>query len=117
MKRAALALIALLGAVLPASLLAVSGTPVYDATYAPAGFQRITVLTSSTALTPTANAKLALIQAETQNVRWRDDGVAPTASIGMLLEAGQILVYNGDLAAIRFIETTASASLNITYLK
>ena len=117
MKRASLALIALLGAVAPASLFAVSGTPVYDAQYAPAGFQRITVLTSSTALTVPATSKLALIQAETQNVRWRDDGTPPTAAIGMLLETGQILVYNGDLAAIRFIETTASASLNITYLK
>jgi len=48
-------------------------------------------------------------------VRWRDDGTAPTASVGMPLPAGTILSYDGDLSRIRFIETAASAALNISY--
>ena len=36
-------------------------------------------------------------------VRWRDDGTAPTASIGMVLPAGSELDYSGELTAIQFI--------------
>lgn len=79
------------------------------------GFQQITVLTASTGLTVPASAAMALIQAESQSVRWRDDGTAPTAAIGMILSPGDVLVYNGSLGAIRFIEVAASAKLNVTY--
>lgn len=87
------------------------------------GYQQITTLSSATNLTiPTtdgtglrAKPSLALIVAETQNVRWRDDGVAPTASIGMPLAAGVTLQYDGDLSRIQFIEQTAGARLNISY--
>jgi hypothetical protein len=48
-------------------------------------------------------------------VRWRDDGTAPTASIGMPLAIGVSLSYDGDLKAIRFIEVLASANLNVSY--
>jgi hypothetical protein len=58
---------------------------------------------------------LAVITAETNGVRWRDDGVAPTASVGMPLAAGSTLQYDGDIRKIRFIEQTASAKLNISY--
>lgn len=83
----------------------------------PQGFQQITSLSASTALTVPTGAKVALIQAETQSVRWRPDGstTAPTASVGMLLAAGETLPYTGDLSKIRFIETTASAKLNVAY--
>lgn len=81
------------------------------------GFQQITSLSSSTALTVPSGAKVALIQAETQSVRWRPDGstTAPTASVGMVLAAGETLPFTGDLSAIRFIETAASAKLNVSY--
>lgn len=84
------------------------------------GYQQITSLSSATGLTvPTAPAgdtiKAALLQAETQNVRWRDDGTNPTASVGMVLAAGDTLLYDGDLSKIKFIEATASAKLNVTY--
>jgi hypothetical protein len=58
---------------------------------------------------------MALIVAETQAVRWRDDGTAPTASVGMPLAVGTSLSYDGDLKAVRFIEQTASAKLNVSY--
>jgi len=87
------------------------------------GYQQITSLSSSTGLTvpvtdPSGNKQqptFALIIAETQAVRWRDDGTAPTASVGMPLAVGVPLQYDGDLTKIRFIEQTASAKLNISY--
>ena len=51
----------------------------------PKGYQRITSLSASTALTVPTGARLALIEAEGVAIRWRDDGTAPTASVGMTL--------------------------------
>jgi hypothetical protein len=48
-------------------------------------------------------------------VRWRDDGTDPTTTVGMNLAAGASLDYEGQLAAIKFIEVTASAKLNVAY--
>lgn len=87
------------------------------------GYQQITSLSSAASLTVPATDKngmnqkptFALIIAETQNVRWRDDGTAPTASVGMPLIVGVPLQYDGDLSKIQFIEQTASAKLNISY--
>ena len=87
------------------------------------GYQQITTLSSATALTvPVVDANglsakptLALIVSETQAVRWRDDGVDPTASVGMPLAVGVTLQYDGDLSRIRFIEQAAGAILNISY--
>jgi len=79
------------------------------------GYQQITSLSASTALTVPVGATMALIVAETQAVRWRDDGTAPTASVGMPLATGTSLSYDGDLKAIRFIQQTASAVLNVSY--
>lgn len=79
------------------------------------GYQQITSLSSATALTVPAGSTSATIVAETQDVRWRDDGVNPTATVGMLLPKGTQLQYSGNLAALKFIETTASAALNVSY--
>jgi hypothetical protein len=87
------------------------------------GYQQITSLNTAASLTVPLVDKnglnqkptFALIIAETQNVRWRDDGTAPTASVGMPLIVGVPLQYDGDLSKIQFIEQTASAKLNISY--
>ena len=88
------------------------------------GYQQITSLSSAQKLTVpsvdpstglNAMPTIALITPETQGVRWRDDGVAPTASVGMPLAAGVTLQYDGDLRKIQFIEQTASAKLNISF--
>lgn len=84
--------------------------------YGPLGYQQITTLSAATGLTvPVRAAACALIRAETQDVRWRDDGVDPTAGVGMLLTAGTDMWYDGALSSIKFIETTASAKINVSY--
>ena len=87
------------------------------------GYQQISSLSSATGLTvPTRDLNglnqkpvIALITPETQAVRWRDDDVNPTASVGMPLAAGVTLQYDGDLTKIKFIEQTASAKINVSY--
>jgi hypothetical protein len=87
------------------------------------GYQQITTLTASTALTvPTLtpdglNAKpvLALIIAEGAPVRWRDDGTAPSATVGMPIAVGVPFQYDGDLTKIRFIQQSSNGILNISY--
>ncbi len=81
----------------------------------PAGYQQITSLSAAQPLAAPSGAQWALITAEGQGVRWRDDGTNPTASVGWPLAVGQVFQYTGDLAAIRFIQQAASATLNITY--
>lgn len=87
------------------------------------GYQQITSLSSSTGLTVpqvdlnglACKPSIAIITAEAQAVRWRDDDVAPTATVGMPLATGVTLQYDGDLTKIKFIEQTAGAKLNISY--
>lgn len=81
----------------------------------PLGYQQITSLSSATGLTVPRGATVALIQPETQAVRWRDDGTNPTASVGMPIAVGETLPYIGYLENIKFIEQTASAVLNVAY--
>jgi hypothetical protein len=87
------------------------------------GYQQITSLTSATGLTVPArdisgligSPVTAYIRCETQGVRWRDDGIAPTASVGFPLSPGDVLEYDGDLKKIQFIQQAASATLNVVY--
>lgn len=79
------------------------------------GYQQITSLSAATGLTIPQGTTLALIVPETQNVRWRDDGTNPTASVGMPIFVGASLSYDGDLKRIKFIESTSGAVLNIAY--
>ena len=87
------------------------------------GCQQITSLSAATKLTVpqrdtsglVGSPRIAIITPEGQAVRWRDDGVAPTASVGMPLAVGVTLQYDGDINQIQFIEQTGGAKLNITY--
>lgn len=79
------------------------------------GYQQITSLSAATALTVPSGATVALIQAESQSIRWRDDGTDPTTSVGMLLSAGESVFFTGSLSGFKAIEVSASAILNISY--
>lgn len=87
------------------------------------GYEQLTSLSAATGLTVpqkdtnglAGSPRIAIITPEGQAVRWRDDGVAPTASVGMPLAAGVTLQYDGDLTKIQFIEQAIGAKLNISY--
>jgi hypothetical protein len=84
------------------------------------GFEQLTSLSSAVGLTAATykNANLAIIECDhTANkyVRWRDDGTSPTATVGMTLAPGAQVEYDGDLSAIKLIEESASAKVNVTY--
>ena len=87
------------------------------------GYQQITSLSGATNLTVprrTPNGQngkpvFALIVAEGQAVRWRDDLTSPSSTVGMPLAVGIPLQYDGDLTNIQFIEQVAGAKLNISY--
>lgn len=83
----------------------------------PLGYQQITSLSGATALTIPEGARAAIIEAESQAVRWRDDGTSPTATVGMPLASGADFLYTGKLSKLKFIEQTASAKLNVCYYR
>lgn len=85
--------------------------------YVPLGYQQITSLSAAAALTVPTGATSAVIVAEAQAVRYRDDGTAPTSSVGIPMAVGAVLQYTGRLSAIKFIEQTSGAKLNISYYR
>lgn len=74
-------------------------------------------LTAATSLTPPAGATLAQVCAEGAPVRYRDDGVAPTATVGIPLGMGACIQYSGPLGAVQFIQQSATATLDVSYYK
>ena len=92
--------------------------PVGPGSDIPLGFVQLAALSSVTPLSSIpAGATRALLQAESQNVRWRDDGTDPTAAVGIAIYVGQLVEYVGNLSAIKFIEVAGGAKLNISYYR
>ena len=60
-------------------------------------------------------ADFVVIQCEGSYVRWRDDGVAPTTSVGMLINTGDILIYSGNLDNLQLIRSDTSVKLNLAF--
>lgn len=79
------------------------------------GFQQITGLAGVTSLVVPTGTLVAYIQVEGQNVRWRDDGVNPSVSVGNLIYAQETLVYGGNFSKLRLIEIAPTAVVNIEY--
>ncbi len=82
----------------------------------PLGYQQITP-TSVQSLTVPAGANQALLVAEVQGIRIRDDGVAPTTSVGWLLPVNVPFLYTGTLTAVQVINATSGGILNVLYYK
>ena len=91
------------------------------------GHQQVTISTTAVSLTlPTDRRPThAIIQCgATNGVRWRADGTAPTASVGIALAADSILDlsdpmgdYHTMIERIQFIRSGgADATLDIEYL-
>lgn len=81
------------------------------------GYQQLTSLTTTTALTVPSGATFAVISVEGQGVRYRDDGVAPTATVGQPIAAQTSIQYSGTLSALQFIQQAASATVDVLYYK
>ena len=63
-------------------------------------------------------ATMAWLQAETADVRYRDDGAAPTAAIGNLVVHGiPGIFYAGTLSQLQFIAVSGSPLLNIAFYR
>jgi hypothetical protein len=100
-----------------------------DGPYFPVGYCQITSLGSAVNLT-TANcasgtvpsvATIAVICVETQGIRYRDDGTAPTSSVGMPMPipipSGTCFQYAGSMTAIKLIQQTSSATIDVSFYK
>lgn len=97
--------------------------------YQPLGIAKVTVTASAQTLTQlmvTAAGQIiaipngvtmVLILAETANVRWCDDGQAPTTTFGLLLTAGQEFQYSGDLAAMQMIAVSGSPVVTLAFYR
>jgi hypothetical protein len=87
------------------------------------GYCQLTSLSTAVGLAscsggiPTSS-DIVQVCAETQAIRYRDDGTNPTATVGMPVASGTCFQYSGSsLSALKFIEQTASAKLNISFYK
>lgn len=80
------------------------------------GYEQKTVSTSAVTLTVAAGANYCLIEVQDDSVRFRDDGTAPTSSVGMPLASGQSIEYDGQPEDLQFIRSgSADAKLNVLY--
>lgn len=105
-----------------------SGTPVVSKSgpYQPLGYCQITSLGSAVALVTAScangsvpgGATIAQICVSTANVRYRDDGVNPTTSIGMPVLAGTCYAYAiTPLSQAVFIAVSGSPVLDISFYR
>ena len=58
-------------------------------------------------------AQMLLLQPESQAIRMRDDGTAPTAAVGYPVAVGSEFQYTGALASLQVIAQAAGAALNV----
>ncbi len=84
----------------------------------PLGYTQLTTVGTAGGVglgTIPANSRIVLIQAEAQNIRWTDDGSAPTASVGMILVANSTLIYSGPMSSVKLIQVAGGGIVNLTF--
>jgi hypothetical protein len=83
----------------------------------PKGYQQLTGLAAVKGLNVPIGANFAIIRCTGADVRWRDDGVDPTAAVGYPLTVGDELKYDAvtGLPNLKFIEQAASAEVSVSY--
>lgn len=87
----------------------------------PCGFQQLAVDTAKSLTIPAACGgvpTLAVIRAEAQALRYRDDGVAPTTTVGMpiAITDGPI-EYQGTISALQFIAETSGGIVDVLFYR
>jgi hypothetical protein len=89
-----------------------------QAGHASAGAEQTLTLTSSAqSLTVPTGSVWATLCLETANARWRDDGTAPTASVGVPLTAGQCMQYAGPFTRFQIIAQSGSPVLSVSFYR
>lgn len=91
----------------------------------PFAYEAITVSSTSIGFTSATynpaegQASQALITIETNPIRFRGDGTAPTATEGHVINPGQMIDVCGSLAVrnFRMIRTGSDATARVTYLR
>ena len=91
-------------------------TPIYLYVSAGASQMALAVGTNTT-LTVPAGATLAEICVEGAALRYRDDGTAATASLGIPVAAGACFAYSGPLASLSFTAQSGSPTIDVSYYK
>ena len=88
-------------------------------TYTPLGLETISVTSSSAvALNPPTGATTVQIAVSGAAVNYRDDGTAPTSSVGMPAAVGaEFFLSQANLANIQFIAQTGTATLTLSFYK
>ena len=90
----------------------------------PKGFCQITVTTATTfsaaGCTVPNGSTYALICNESTAARYRDDGVAPTASVGQIIGTGTATApicagFSTTMSALQFITESGSSLLDISF--
>lgn len=62
-------------------------------------------------------ATMAIISVEGAAIRYRDDSIAPTASVGMPVKVDQAFQYSGTLSLLRIIQQSASATVDLAFYR
>lgn len=88
----------------------------------PLGYCQLTSIDTAAALSACSGgipsgATYAIVTAEAQAVRWRDDAVNPTTSVGMPVAVGAPFFYAGTLSKFRVISSTAGAKLDVSFYR
>jgi hypothetical protein len=96
--------------------------PTYSSQNKPLGYRQLAVSTSSVALASATGgiphgATRAVVDVEANDIRWRDDGTAPTASVGMLAKSNTLFELPSlqSINAFQAIRASADGTLNIAY--
>lgn len=95
----------------------VSGTPGGAGTYQLSASNTASSASATSGGIP-PGATMAMLQSETADVRYRDDGGAPTAAIGNIVVHGTTPeLYSGTLSALRFIALSGSPLLDVAFYR
>lgn len=103
-----------------AAVLAVILAPVAVIAQTAASFEALAVSSTSVGITAavyeTSPPKVfCILTLATDQVRWRVDGVAPTASVGHIFDpGGELRLYNQEIRNFRAIRVTTDAVLSVT---
>jgi hypothetical protein len=84
----------------------------------PLGFTSVAVSGATAVKLPVpAGANMVLLVCETGACRFRDDGVAPSATSGVLIQptAAIPFEYSGSLTAIQFFGVTGTVSIDCAF--